>query len=290
MVPVMPPQPSTVTVTDGNAEEGETRNVKVTYVAQSEVFGENIITIGLPDGWTPAYSHSGEEDDSASFGDVVLLTAPRDTRSRSFVLLEYDDDEITVDGTEEGESITVFLDAYEAYLDVTVEEGMAKGDTIAVTFFNVKVEDLAGAGVESAELLVEDSIPKVVDYDVAINVVPMRLGDVRVEESEVTADSEEDLIVKYTATKDMAMVESSTGADDQTYGVIQVDLPKGWGPDGEIYTRRQPGTPDATYLSTSHSRGVILGRDNEGNLNKADGDPVALAVNGSTSDGLDCLY
>ena len=285
MVPVMPPQPSTVTVTDDDAEEGQTRNVKVTYVAQGKVFGENIITIGLPDGWTPAYSHSGEEDDSASFGDVVLLTAPRDTRSRSFVLLEYDDDEITVDDTEEGESITVFSDGYEAYLNVTVEEGMAKGDTIAVTFFNVKVEDLAGAGVKTVNLLVEDSISKVAVYDVVIKVVPMRLGDVRVEESEVTADSEEDLIVKYTATKDMAMVESSTGADDQTYGVIQVDLPKGWGPDGKIYTRRQPGTPDATYLSTSHSRGVILGRDNEGNLNKADGDPVALTVDGSTSGG-----
>ena len=52
-----------------------------------------------------------------------------------------------------------------------------------------------------------------------------------------------------------------------------------------IYTRRQPGTPDATYLSTSHSRGVILGRDDEGNLNDADGDPVALTVDGSTSIG-----
>ena len=56
------------------------------------------------------------------------------------------------------------------------------------------------------------------------------LGNVAVSSSPATVSAEDTikLMVTYTASADLAMEESKSGADDATYGIIQVELPDGW--------------------------------------------------------------
>ena len=114
------------------------------------------------------------------------------------------------------------------------------------------------------------------------------------------AEGTVDLMVKYTATKGLAIRPSkATDAEDldSTYGRIQITLPEGWGPDGDgaddktddpdavnqdvddgmIYEKRQSDS-SKTYLSWTHSGGVVLRKDDGKPNDTVTGNPFAISV------------
>ena len=107
-------------------------------------------------------------------------------------------------------------------------------------------------------------------------------GDVEVTPT-FSAEGMEDLVVKYTASKGLAVRNSKAAKTDaaedfdSTYGRIQITLPAGWGPDtdpendgnitpppedAKIHETPQSG-PNATSLHLKYSGGVTIrpGRD-----------------------------
>ena len=79
---VSPPAKSRVVVTPTPGKvksEAILRSVRVVYTAQAGVFGDNMITIRLPDGWGPAYRASGSDAASTteSFGEFCVSNVER---------------------------------------------------------------------------------------------------------------------------------------------------------------------------------------------------------------------
>ena len=241
-VTVMPPMPSTVSVGPTSVNQGDITDVTVTYTVNEDMlFGTNDVHIGLPRGWAAAYRASSTEttETITSFGDKVLAKEPPRSSDRartSYVVLTYKFKNPQSTTNPEGTMITghdptattpVFLDIdsteYDASIDIMVTGGMAKGDTITVTFHNVMVEALEATEPTDASVLVTDSIPGA-DYasSAMIKVIPPKLGNVTVTPKDPAAESMVDLKIRYTATRVLA-------DGTATYGRIQVQLPAMWG-------------------------------------------------------------
>ena len=265
---VEPPMPSKVTVKPTSVDAGDIEDVAVTYTVQEDkLFGANNIFIELPTDWAAAYrsSASASSETTTSFGPKVLAKAPSSSSDRaktSYVVLTYKFKSTGTEITDHNPKATTptFLDIevskYNAYVAIEVTGGMTKGDTITVTFNNVMIQALEAREPMDVPLIVTDDIPAS-DYtsDVTIQVIPPKLGNVRVTPDTVTAESMVDLTVRYTAT--------NTLADDDTYGRIRVELPAGWGPSDSsdiIHLKRQVGDPDATYVTLGKSSGVKLAK------------------------------
>ena len=131
-------------------------DVKVTYSIKGTALAENTITVGLPEGWAPAYLPNDESSRSKSFGNFAESAVPSTNRnSTSYVVVRS-----TLDDSEDNREFTVSgLDSSEANasLVIDVEDTAAKGDNIVVTFYNVKVQELADPPVD-ATLTVTDTI------------------------------------------------------------------------------------------------------------------------------------
>ena len=69
---VNPPPLNAVTVTRATKVKAETiTDVKVTYSIKGTALDENTITVGLPEGWAPAYLPNDESSRSKSFGNFA---------------------------------------------------------------------------------------------------------------------------------------------------------------------------------------------------------------------------
>ena len=235
-------------------EDGSVTDITVTYTAKDTIYNAeedtNMISIDLPALWEPAYRPQGSEaGDFAGFGNVVETSIPRSGRANtSYVVFKAtlkSKDELTPAVNFSGISVDVME--------------MKANDTIIVTFHNVKVIEDVGSEAQPAYLYVADSIVGS-EYDVSVNVNPLKLGTVAVTPDPVTAGDMVDLNVKYTAaTKALS------------FGRIQVTLPTL----DHIYEERQTdpdADPDATYVTVDSSRSVELAE----NVN---GDPSYLSVN-----------
>ena len=255
VVKVRPPKVSTVTVSPTSAPGGSKKNVMVTYTAKDMIHGTNIVSVELPVGWEPYFPPQDKSRAVNSFGSEALTEQPRSSTDRnktSYVLLKSTvrSDTSATDMATDVKSSLIF-DLANARLDVTVPGGMVNGDKIEVTFYNVKVEELIDTDHKDAALIIEDSIVGS-DYAKTIEVIPPKLGNVTILSGDsVTAEDMVDFKIRYTAT--------SVLADDDNSGRIRVKLPAGWGPptSGELYPERQPGNPEATYLSLAKSSGVM---------------------------------
>ena len=281
-ITVKRPMQSTVDVTPDEVKQGEIRNIVVTYEVEEEVFKDNSIFIGLPEGWKPA-KPATEDGTRNSFGAEVMSEEPiRSLRnSTSYVILEYDIKEGSMieghdpDDDTTPESLNIRRSGQNANLDINVMGGMEAGDTITVTFKNVMVEMFEDPNPKTVHVEVDDDIGGA-DYTAStmIKVLPPKLGRVTVKvdgktAKSVTAESTVDLTVRYVAT-------SPHLADDDTYGRIKIQLPKGWGhaEDEEmIHLEPQVGNRDATYLRLTKTSKVDL---------KAS---TPVVISGSNSDG-----
>ena len=93
------------------------------------------------------------------------------------------------------------------------------------------------------------------------NLADNPIGDVTIDPGEVTAEATVDLKITYKATADLAGANVDGGAAEgvqASIGRIRVTLPGGWGPDtpGTLYTSRQTGNRDATYMTLTKSGSV----------------------------------
>ena len=88
-----------------------------------------------------------------------------------------------------------------ASLTIDVEDTAVKGDNIVVTFYNVKVQELAAALPVNAMLTVTDTIAGGKTFDSTIEVTELKRGAITRLRSVVTAEDELDLRIRYTATE-----------------------------------------------------------------------------------------
>ena len=138
----------------------------------------------------------------------------------------------TLDDSEDNREFTVSgLNSSEANanLVIDVEDTAAKGDNIVVTFYNVKVQELADPPVD-ATLTVTDTIAGGESFDPTIEVTELKRGAITRLPNMVTAEDELDLRIRYTATEDLADPDPDGDEDteDATYGRIQIMLPEDW--------------------------------------------------------------
>ena len=97
---VNPPPLNAVTVTRAEVKAETITDVKVTYSIKGTVLAENIITVGLPEGWGPAYLPNDESSRSRSFGNFVESAVPSTNRnSTSYVVVKS-----TLDDSEDNRS------------------------------------------------------------------------------------------------------------------------------------------------------------------------------------------
>ena len=231
------PDLNAVKVTPTTAVPAETvTDVTVTYSIKDTVVDENTITVGLPEGWMPAYLPNDESSLSTrSFGDAAESTVPtiangRNSTSYVVVTSTLDDDEFTVS--------TLALSDANASLTIDVEDTAVRGDNIVVTFNNVKVRGLSSRDTTLPAkdmVMVEDTIAGGKTYDgetdkTTIMVTELKRGRITRLPSMVTAEDELDLRIRYTATEDLADPDPDGDEDtaDATYGRIQIMLPDGW--------------------------------------------------------------
>ena len=275
---VQPPSPSVVTVNPTAVNASSEIDLVVLYTVDDTLYTDNGITVELPPGWDPARPHKTTETTN-SFGDTALTEAPpsRDRARTSYVLVEKSRGVTLADGdSDTANGITIDIVKSNADAEIRIdtdnsERMLQKGDWIRVTFNNVMVPQFLSATPEDVLVTVLDDIPGS-DYDAStmVEVMPPKLGSVTVTPKEVFAESMVDLKVRYTATGTLADGSS-------TYGRIRVQLPKGWGPEGDIELERPVGTPNATYLSLAKSSGVTL--------KAVTGDPDGLGVEGTQAAG-----
>ncbi len=160
---VGPPAKSRVMVTTvpGTVKsEANLRSVRVAYTAQTAVFGDNMITIRLPEGWTPAYRASGSDAASTdmSFGENALSNPPSTgANTTSYVVLKSNRGNL---GASEGSNFVIYQPGMNAEVLVAIKD-MPRGNTIEATFYGVKVPPLEGEdlakGSAYAQLVVADS-------------------------------------------------------------------------------------------------------------------------------------
>ena len=276
---VNPPPSNTVAVTPDEVMAETIRDVvKVTYSIKGTVLGEtNTITVGLPDGWGPAYLPNDESSRSKSFGNFVGDKAPSANRNNtSYVVVTSrgltgsgDKPDYTVSG----------LDLSEQNVSLTIDVGETakSGNNIAVAFYNVKVRGLTtGDTVVPAKdmLTVRDTIAggTTFDKDRIIEVSPLKRGRITGLPTMVTAEDELDLRIRYTATDDLADLDPDGDEDtaDATYGRIQIMLPEGWTPAADTVTAKGSSTvkfsgddddPTTPYKPTVEGRLVTINVD-----------------------------
>ena len=273
---VNPPPRNVVSVKPTEVEAETVTNVMVTYSITAAVYEANIITVGLPVGWSPAYRPANGSSFSKSFGPLVNPSSPSSRTSHVKVSSTLKATEYTVS------SIT--NETSNASLVIEVDEPTAsfKGKNITVTFHNVKVQGLtAGPSVtdpsEVATLTVTDTIAAYStiagsgrDYamddgeskaSAIIKVIPLKRGAIAISGLPGTLLAEDildPLQIRYTATDDLADPDPDRNADtsdDATYGRIQVTLPDGWEPMGGLIKAN---------VQVTGSRGVqLLDVDND---------------------------
>ena len=216
VIMVRPQQLSTVSASPPSVEDGTIVDVTVTYTAQDTVYSENMVTIGLPLNWEPAYEPYDGNRTFNSFGTSVRERVPRDAKrnTTSYVVLTtaVKSDTAVTDVTTDVTS-SIEFDIANARVTVDIPGNTVTGDKITVTFHNVMVAENLRSESQDAQFTVTDSIVDS-NYDVTVKVTPLKLGAVAVTPDDpVTAGGMVDLKVKYTATKVLS------------FGRIQVTLP-----------------------------------------------------------------
>ena len=230
---VNPPPLNVVAVTPDTTRttvEAETViDVKVTYSIKDTVLEENTITVGLPEGWTPAYLPNDGSRPSKSFGRLIEPSAPSANRSTTSYIVVTS----TLDDSEDNSEYRVSpitSPEEDASIIIEVEETAARGDRIVVTFHNVKVQGLAAAPPVNAMLTVTDTIAGGKDFASTIAVSALERGSISGLPRDVDAEDVSNLRIRYTATEDLADPDpdGDEDTDDATYGRIQIMLPEGW--------------------------------------------------------------
>jgi hypothetical protein len=220
---------NTVAVTPAKVKAETITDVKVTYSIKSTALDENTITVGLPEGWGPAYLPNDESSRSKSFGNFAESAVPSANRnSTSYVVVTS-----TLDDSEDNREFTVsglVSSGANVSLEIDVEDTAANRDNIVVTFYNVEVQELAAAPPVNAMLTVTDTIAGGESFDPTIEVSALQRGAITRLPNMVTAEDELDLRIRYAATDDLADPDpdGDEDTDDATYGRIQIMLPEGW--------------------------------------------------------------
>ena len=230
------------------------------------------IQIILPDGW-------------ASADGTALSATDLTVNGSSNVEFADDDNRATIIG----QVITIDVDSLKdgKYVDITVNSlrvadfpADEAGDKIyaEVGVLSDSFDSAAASAVDlvlPAAHLSSKFSPKVSftaatataaaygsDIHPTITVNRKYLGEVAVTPASVVAEATTDLKVRYTATNTLADPSDSdsvtAGVQGTSFGRVQITLPEGWeaATDGGIYTERQAGDRDATYLSLRKSSGV----------------------------------
>lgn len=251
VIKVSPPTLSGITVVDKTADSGEVRDVTVDYrVRAAMIDNGNVITIGLPIGWEPAYG--------GGFGDLDVSTAPKNGDFTSLPSplptgqTEATTSYVTVDtpyrtaviealtASLSGNAVTVSVLNADADTDIT----MKGGNRITVTFHQVKVGHLVEGDFPPAKpssrdavdvsLTVTDSILRSgyeeagvtkshYAKDLVMKVSPPKTSGIVVAPMDVKAEEmHETVTVTYTV-RDMLYAE---GLDPSN--VITISLPEGW--------------------------------------------------------------
>ena len=216
-------------------------NVTVTYSIKSMALDGNTITVGLPDGWSPAYLPNDESSRSRSFGNFAESAVPSANKnSTSYVVVKS-----TLDDSDTNREFTVepLVDSEaNVSLAINVEDTAKNGDNIAVTFYNVKVRGLSSGDTTLPAkdiVAVEDTIAGGKIYDgekdnTTIMVSALKRGAITRLPKPVTAEDmfnqSKPFRIRYTATEDLADPDpdGDDATDDATYGRIQIMLPERW--------------------------------------------------------------
>ena len=152
-------------------------SVTVTYtITGAAIDAENVITVGLPTNWAPAYANDGTADGTASFGSftgttgdidldgdstatppekairgVSSLPARTSSRTASYVVVTYltrvTGSAVEGDVSISGNTVTVTKDAEDG--DDATPDVMAVGDKVIVIFHNVMVRPMTTADLDA---------------------------------------------------------------------------------------------------------------------------------------------
>ncbi len=217
MIRVDPPPMNAVTATPTAATAETVTDVKVTYSIRSGVLERNTITVGLPTGWSPAYlPNDASSPSNKSFGRLIEPSRPSTNRdSTSYVVVTSS----TLKGSGDNSEYAVLpITNPEADASIVIEvEGTAvRGDSIVVTFYNVRVR---AAPPATATLTVEDTFSGGASFAHTIKVNSPDMNTVAVTPTKATAETVTDVKVTYSV--------KSTVIDENT---ITVGLPAGWSP------------------------------------------------------------
>ena len=168
MIQVNPPRESQVIVTTAPGRvksEAVLSNVRVVYRTNEKIFGENRITIQLPEGWKAAHRASDSDADSTdmSFGNTVLEIPPNvDANKTSYVVLKSSSASIGKPDNDPNNNFNVRVTTENAAVQVMFTETIPAGNTITATFHGVRVPALTGTDLTKGsavhQLMVKDSM------------------------------------------------------------------------------------------------------------------------------------
>ena len=216
-----------VRLTASKVTAGEKIDLTVTYTS-TETMGETaglsgVIRVMLPTGWD-----SGADDETVT---TVLSLLELDASS-GVVAEELRATDIALDGGANSDQviIDIFVTKMAANRNVKL---MIKGLQTTVT--NTVADYIVGVvsdRYESIATTLEPDppahLPKSITNDGKLSLKKPELGNVMVSPPTVTAEDTIKLMVTYTASADLTMLASSSGAGDAGYGIIQVELPDDW--------------------------------------------------------------
>ena len=245
-----------VSVTNGSVTPEDTVDLRVMYTATSNLAMPDpaatdadddttygMIQFRLPDGWGPADPAEldltvAPSTSSVKFGEGTLepegmkVSPDKVYESGGYVI------PIAVDNLRSGQQVTLVVKGFEfvngelGVIEVLSDRYMAADDTRGSELY---VMD-SHLPMSATPMIAMQTDETEADYEArmahaAIKIDRVKLGNVMVSTSALSAEDTVTLKVKYTATVDMAVPDpAATEADDMgsTYGRIQVTLPEDW--------------------------------------------------------------